>query len=115
MKQRFKVDTGVGDIEIGKYLMQGNVFRLKLLDSENNNMYLSIKQGINNELCWEKVAKNNSEVQDENYLADQSNLFCAVPLDPQLRMEIDLIQSMEKYLYIHKKNKGKNNNHRSVL
>ena len=50
MKQRFKVDTGVGDIEIGKYLMQGNVFRLKLLDSENNNMYLSIKQGINNEL-----------------------------------------------------------------
>ena len=110
----FTVEADFRGIELGEYLMQGNVFSLKNQNNKGEDIYLKVGQKnctvspnkakdniASNLLSCKIVPKSNDKNSSKDYILDQSSLFCAVPLDPHLKMEVDLVRSIEKYLRLY--------------
>ena len=94
--------------------MQGNVFSLKNQNNKGEDIYLKVGQKdctvspnkakdnvASNLLSCKIVPKSNDKNPSKDYILDQTSLFCAVPLDPNLKMEVDLVRSIEKYLRLY--------------
>ena len=94
--------------------MQGNVFSLKSLNNKGKDIFLRVEQRdytvsstesndniLSNLVTWKEVPKSNDENSTSDYKLDESSLFCAVPLDPHLKMEVDLVRSIEKFLKLY--------------